>query len=206
MNKKQKQKLQSLKSVIRECQKLLVSAERMLLEINGEETEPKKQDLSLGSQEIEAPHFLALNHLEDEDVIEGIFNGREMKGQNGEIYPVPENYASKSRILEGDRLKLTITREGRFIFKQIGPLPRESLKGFLHYAPEEDQYSVLAEGKSYKVLSAPVTYFNGEVGDEAAITVPLGRGSSWAAIEAILKDGAESVKTPVALKPKLEEI
>ncbi len=55
-----------------------------------------------------------------------------MIGADGKQYPVPANYASKSKIVEGDMLKLTITPEGSFIYKQIGPVERRRLIGVVN--------------------------------------------------------------------------
>ena len=55
-------------------------------------------------------------------VIEGIFDGQIMIGPDGKNYPVPANYASKSKLVEGDIMKLTITEDGKFMYKQIGPV------------------------------------------------------------------------------------
>src|SRR5437868_3371869 len=57
-------------------------------------------------------------------VIEGVFDGQNMMDSRGQTYPVPANYASKSKLVEGDGMKLTITDEGKFIYKQIAPIPR----------------------------------------------------------------------------------
>ena len=64
-------------------------------------------------------------------VIEGAFDGQNMIGPEGKIYPVPANYASKSKLVEGDTLKLTIVDDGSFIYKQIGPVERKKLIGSL---------------------------------------------------------------------------
>ena len=42
-------------------------------------------------------------------VIEGMFDGQNMIGPDNKQYPVPANYASKSKLVEGDVLKLTIS-------------------------------------------------------------------------------------------------
>ena len=39
-------------------------------------------------------------------IIEGIFDGQIMIGPDGKNYPVPANYASKSKLVEGDIMKL----------------------------------------------------------------------------------------------------
>ena len=64
-------------------------------------------------------------------VIEGVFDGQIMIGADGKKYSVPANYASKSKLVEGDILKLTIDRQGNFIYKQIGPIERRRLIGSL---------------------------------------------------------------------------
>jgi hypothetical protein len=61
-----------------------------------------------------------------ERIIEGVFNGEKMVGPDGKEYAVSPNYASKSKIVEGDMMKLTITNNGKFIFKQIGPVERKT--------------------------------------------------------------------------------
>ena len=59
---------------------------------------------------------------EDGIIVEGVFNGQIMIGPDGKQYSVPANYASKSKLVEGDILKLTIDKDGSFIFKQISRL------------------------------------------------------------------------------------
>ena len=46
-------------------------------------------------------------------------------------YPIPANYASKSKLVQGDRLKLIILESGTFIFKQIELVLRKLLTGKL---------------------------------------------------------------------------
>jgi hypothetical protein len=120
-------------------------------------------------------------------VIEGVFDGQNMLGPDKRSYPVPANYASKSKLVPGDVLKLTITENGQFIYKQIGPVPRHQTIGSLVY--EDGQYKVLAGGKAYRVLLASVTYFKAEVGDNISIIVPESSDSDWAAIENIIPVG-----------------
>lgn len=192
MNKKQKQKekIQQLQTVLCECQKLLTLADRIIAEINGKTLEEEKEA---------TVHFDQSPRLTGEEVIEGIFNGRDMVSEDGAKHPVPENYASKSKIVAGDRLKLVVTLEGRFVYKQIGPVERETVRGTLQYNSGEDQYSVLSEGKSYNVLAAPINYFKAEIGDEVFVIVPKGRDSLWAAVEKIIKsEGKDTERERVA--------
>ncbi len=202
MNKKQKQKekIQQLQTVLHECKNLLASAERIIAGINGHNGEENGREDSV--------HFEKDARALGEEVVEGIFDGREMVGPEGEKHPVPENYASKSKIVAGDRLKLTITREGRFVYKQIGPVERETIRGTLQYNSDEDQYSVLSEGKSYNVLAAPINYFKVKIGDEVSVIVPKSRDANWAAVETVMKSGAETEELPLSqgASQGLEEI
>ncbi|MDP2812264.1 MAG: hypothetical protein Q8O32_01065 [bacterium] len=121
-------------------------------------------------------------------IVEGVFNGQVMIGPDGKRYSVPANYASKSKLVEGDILKLTITDDGSFIFKQISPVERARLVGHLIKDKDTNTFVVLAGDKIYRVLMASVTYFKGEEGDEVVILVPKDNDSAWAAIENIIKN------------------
>ncbi len=117
-------------------------------------------------------------------VIEGIFDGQNMVDAGGQSYPVPANYASKSKLVEGDGMKLTITDEGKFIYKQISPVDRRIAKGLL--IQEDGQYKVLSEGRTLRVLLASVTFYRAEVGDQVTVLLPETGEAQWAAIEAVL--------------------
>lgn len=122
-----------------------------------------------------------------EQIIEGVFNGEKMIGPDGQGYDVPPNYASKSKLVEGDIMKLTITKNGRFVYKQISPIERKRLVGELITDNANDQWSVLAEGKTYKVLKASVTFYKGKPGDEVVFFIPENGESSWGAVENIIR-------------------
>lgn len=120
-------------------------------------------------------------------IIEGIFDGKGMVGPDGKEYPIPPNYASKSKLVEGDLLKLTVTPTGAFIFKQIGPIERDRKVGALTHDREVDEFAVIVGDKKYRVLKASITYFHGGDGDEAVILVPKNSPSKWAAVENVIK-------------------
>jgi hypothetical protein len=121
-----------------------------------------------------------------EQIIEGVFNGKKMVGPDGKEYSIPPNYASKSKLVEGDLMKLTITNQGRFIYKSIAPIERKRLKGELVSDPTTDQWSVLADGKTYKILTASVTFWKGHPGDDVIFFVPESGESNWGAVENII--------------------
>lgn len=126
----------------------------------------------------------------DGKVIEGVFDGQYMIDQEGKKYPVPANYASKSKLVAGDVMKLTIMDDGSFVYKQIGPIARKTIIGTL--LKENEEYRVVAGGKSYKVLLASVTYFKLNPGDELTILVPEKEDTEWAAIESAVIDSTKT--------------
>ncbi len=128
-----------------------------------------------------------LGPLQDTRIVEGVFDGQHMVGSDGRQYIVPQNYSSKSKLVEGDILKLTIQSNGNFLFKQIGPIERERLVGTLTQDENTHDWKVVAEGKKYTVLQASVSYFKGQIGDQAIILVPKSTPSRWAAVENIIR-------------------
>lgn len=118
-------------------------------------------------------------------IIEGVFDGQNMVGSDAKNYPVPANYASKSKLVQGDILKLTIADDGSFLYKQIGPVPRKQVVGALRL--ENGHYFVDVSGKQYRVLLASVTYFKAKPGDQVSVNVPEDDSQAeWAALEAAL--------------------
>ena len=129
-----------------------------------------------------------LDEVEDGKIVEGIFNGDGMIGPRKKQFPVPANYASKSKLIPGDLLKLTILPDGSFVFKQIGPVPRKKVVGLLQEIGE-GKFIVRVGEKEYSVLSASITYFKAENGDKLTIIVPEENESEWAAVENLIERG-----------------
>ncbi|HLD07913.1 MAG TPA: hypothetical protein VJB60_02515 [Candidatus Peribacterales bacterium] len=117
-------------------------------------------------------------------VVEGVFDGQNMVDSDGQTYPVPANYASKSKLVENDGMKLTITEDGKFIYKQIRPVDRRTVVGAL--IQEDGQYKVLAEGRTFRVLLASVTFYRAEVGDQVTIILPKDGDATWGAVENVI--------------------
>jgi len=127
-----------------------------------------------------------LNSTVDEGgkIVEGVFDGKSMIGPDKKEYPIPANYASKSKLVPGDVMKLTVAADGGFTYKQIGPIERKRVVGPL--TSEEGQYKVIAAGKAYKVLLASVTFYRAEAGDEVVLLVPATGESEWGAIDNVI--------------------
>ena len=121
----------------------------------------------------------------DGKVIEGVFDGQIMIGPDGKNYPVPANYASKSKLVEGDLMKLTITPDGKFLYKQIGPVERKTVIGTLTH--HDDKYYVEVAGREFEILYASVTYFHLKEGSQVSVVIPANNDdAAWAAVEAAL--------------------
>jgi len=188
MNKNKK--LIELKNLIEAAEISLQQARRITLDLVGSEEEKM-----LAGEVKKSGNVLPTN---EGQVIEGVFDGQNMIGPDGKKYSVPANYASKSKLVEGDSLKLTITADGSFVYKQINLLERDRIIGQLTIDETTNEYRVLANNKSYKVLTASITYFKGEAGDQVTIVAPKGRESSWAAVENIFKAGETLPEQAVA--------
>lgn len=168
--------------MIESAEKNIQSAKQLLREVMG--------GGSVGTAEI-IKKAQVLSVSEGGKVIEGVFDGQNMVGPDGKQYPVPANYASKSKLVEGDVLKLTIAEDGSFIYKQIGPVERRKILGSL-VQDEKGEYKVVAEGKPYKVLLASLTYFKAEPGDQVTIVLPEDKDAAWGAVENVIKAGSST--------------
>ncbi|MGK2849013.1 MAG: hypothetical protein ACSLEX_03010 [Minisyncoccota bacterium] len=170
----QAMKIQALRDMVLSAEKTIQGAKAMLLQLEGKKKSGRPRKLDANG--------------EDGTVIEGTFDGQVMIGTDGKQYPVPANYASKSKLVEGDILKLTITSNGTFLYKQIGPIERRHAIAIVTQ-DENGNYYVLADSKPYRVLLASITYFKAMPGDEVAIVIPNELPATWAAIENVLQKG-----------------
>lgn len=113
-----------------------------------------------------------------ERTIIGIFKGNYMVTDDNHSYPVPPNYASKSRLVVGDILKLVITENGDFIYKQIMPIPRQKISAeYIGYD------TIKQKDKIYSILHNSVTYYRLQEGDKVAAYIPQKIDCSWAAVD-----------------------
>lgn len=169
MSELPEKQVKRLKALLTEAETSLAAAKELLTSLVGEDS-----TVSTAQREEVAGK-----------VIEGVFDGQNMLGPDGKTYPVPANYASKSKLIQGDILKLSIADDGSFIYKQIGPVPRKQVIGTL--IQREGGYFVDVAGKEYRVLLASVTYFKGHVGDQVSVVIPEDdEDVEWAALEAAL--------------------
>lgn len=169
------EKIQSLREMIYTAEKTLQGAKAMLLQLEGKKKVGRKKKIS--------------EEEGDGKIVEGTFDGQIMLGTDGKQYPVPANYASKSKLVEGDMLKLTITEDGSFIYKQIGPVERKRLIGRVNQ-DADGNYFITAEGQPFRVLLASITYFKVKPGDEVTLVIPRDIDSDWGAIENLMQSSS----------------
>jgi len=117
-----------------------------------------------------------------QEEIFGKFNGHSLVDDVGHKYLVTPNYASKSMMVEGDKLKLAIQHDGTFVFKQINPVPRKRVIGTYETDENNNNYIVIAEER-YRVLRASVTYHQLEYGDKVVCVAPATGDYLWVVVE-----------------------
>jgi hypothetical protein len=171
MSELPEKQVKRLRSLIQEAETNLAAAKELLISILGDDdtvVTPRSSQEDVSGK-----------------IVEGVFDGQIMIGPDGKSYPVPANYASKSKLVEGDILKLTIADDGGFIYKQIGPIARRQIIGTL--VQHDGAYYVEANGREYRILLASVTYFRISLGDQVTIIIPEDNPeATWAAVEAAL--------------------
>lgn len=116
-----------------------------------------------------------------DNILEGTFDGECFVSADERRFPVPANYASKSKLVASDILKLTIEEDGSYVYKQILPVERKRAIGEL--ISESGKYCLLVNGQKLNVLLASVTFYKGKTGDKFSVLVPEGVPATWATIE-----------------------
>jgi hypothetical protein len=181
-------KVQTILSLIEIAENNIKNA-KTLLNMMLEEQGKKPFDASI----VLTPGKPSADENEAKEVVEGYFDGEYMIGDNGLTYIVPPNYASKTQLVIGDRMKWILTAK-REIFKLIQPAEREKLEGV--FAIEGDNYLVIVDSleKPVKILKASATFaiknHGLQVGDTVSILVPKNTTPSWGALISVIRSGS----------------
>lgn len=173
-----KKRIQAIRDFIDTAEKSLKNAKKLLKEILEEEHIDFSAELELDTK------GLSKYDSGDNKIIEGVFTGEDMLWADKNHYPVPVNYASKSKLVQGDRMKLTIDGSGKMMYKQIKQIERESKIWLL--TQNNGKYQIISDGVSYDVLTAAVTHFKADIGDTVTILIPAGKEATFGAIEAVM--------------------
>lgn len=133
------------------------------------------------------PQWLKTYDDDNTQVIEGIFDGYFMLGSDQKKYPMPLNYASKTKLVPWDKLKLRILADGKLIYKLIEPVERKHQKARLSLTDDNKPIAITDEGQTYFLNHAAITYFKGKAGDDLYIVTNIDGTGGFAAIEAVIK-------------------
>ena len=160
------------------------------------------------SPSVTSPADSEANFLE---VVEGNFDGENMIGDDGKIYAIPANYASKTKLVVGDRMKRILTDTYREVYKVIQKAPAKRAVG-MFTMDESGEFVVLVDSipNPVRVLKASITFAmkqqNLRSGDTVAILIPANGGSIWGAFDSIVKQqGMDSYDHESGIIPAVTE-
>lgn len=177
-----KKTLAAIRDFIISAEKSIKSAKKLLKDVLDDNNLSLETEINLSTA------WLNSYTSEDSKIIEWVFTWEEMLGSDGNKYPVPANYSSKSKLVQWDKLKLTITWNGKMMYKQILPIERLYVTWLV--VKEKDKYQVVAEWKTYDLLTAAVTHFKANIWDLVTVIVPNWKQATFAAIDAVLPKDA----------------
>lgn len=169
------QKIKALRDLIHSAQNSIYSAKKILNSLLWEEDE---NDFELNME------WLSSYSTANEKVVEWVFTGESMLWSDGNIYPIPQNYASKSLLVQWSKLKAIIHTNGKILYKIIWEIPFESKVGII--TKNGEKYEITTDSKTYNVLLAAITFHHCSVGDTVSIRVPEWKDATYAVIEAIV--------------------
>lgn len=176
---KNKNQIQAIKDFIITAEKSLKNAKKLLNDLI------KDNDLDLNKTIDLDTSGLHSYNSEDSKIIEWVFTGEEMYGVDGDKYPIPANYASKSKMVQWDKLKLTISWNWKMLYKQIKPIERETTTWLL--TKNKWKYQAVADWKTYDLLTAAVTHCWANIWDNLALIIPKWKDATFAAIDSVIK-------------------
>ncbi len=173
-----KKTIAAIRDFIESAEKSIKNAKKLLKDVMDENNLNLDSEIDLNTKWLNS--YLS----DDSKIIEGLFTWVDMLWSDWNKYPIPVNYASKSKLVQWDKMKLTIEPSGKMLYKQIAPIPREMKTGLV--VKEKDKYQVVAEGQTYDLLTAAVTHFKANIWDKVTIIIPEWKQATFAAIEALI--------------------
>lgn len=129
-----------------------------------------------------------------ENIIYGKLAEDGFRGDDGKTYPISANYVSKSRLLIGDTLKLTLDDRG-ISYKQIELVPRRTVIAIVQVsADSEKYYAVTISGEAYEIPFASASFYKLRNGDEVVVIIPRRKEDSggMCAIDGAIKNSKNS--------------
>ena len=173
-----KQKIQAIFDFIEAADKSINAAKKILITIWNE-------------KDLKAPLDFDINGLyayKDDDVkiVEWVFTWIDMLGADWNIYPVPQNYASKSMMVQWSRLKAIISSNWKINYKIIKEMPYKTIKAIL--AKEWDNFQAITWWKVFNLLVAPISFMKANIWDTIAIRIPENKDATYAALESVIHE------------------
>ena len=153
-------KLGAILALVETCENNIKSVKLMLQQMGVPGASFSTADFAIPKTTSSSPTF-SIDHTSD-SFVEGYFDGESMIGDNGQIYPVPQNYASKTQLVVGDRMKWSLGTnnygEKHEMFKLIVPVARQKVIG--KFMTDGVNFTVILDTQTtpVKVLKASATY------------------------------------------------
>ena len=186
-------KLDTILSLLEICESNIKSAKAMLSQYSNPENTTSQPNFSNS--------FAMQTSSDDSEVIDGYFDGENMMGDNNQLYLIPQNYASKSQLVVGDKLKWTLVKDPisntyKEMYKLTNPVLREKVVG--KFIIDGNTYAVMVDGYTspIKILKASATFamknMNLQIGGDVAIYIPKHGTPSWGAFISVVNAGMTS--------------
>jgi len=135
--------------------------------------------------------------------IEGTFDGSHMVDAGGKKYQVNDNYATKSMLVYGDKLR-AYDENGKYWFKQVDKVRREKVSGML--TQKAGVWHVVTSDGSYKVSPEAVTFLNLKINDEVNVFLPSNnKRVPFATLDFVKKMSEEKKEVVSEEKPVVKE-
>jgi hypothetical protein len=178
-------KIDTILSLIEICESNLKNVKALLSQQGAGDIVYKNNTVNMYSNPNNTSYQMNSNG-EDVESVEGHFDGENMIGENGKNYTVPQNYASKSQLVVGDKMKWSLVKDVfdgyKEVFKLTQPVLREKVIG--KFIIEGNNYGAMVEGYPHmiKILKASATFAMKNlglvIGGKVALYVPKAGTSS----------------------------
>lgn len=189
-------KLQLLGQALSAAESSLSLARQLLRELESQAPPPRPSDPPRGAP---FPHAQPQPQARELPGVVGTFDGTYLTTLDGRKFPVPEGYASKTKLVFGDKLKM-IEERGQRHFKQIEQVRRIFANGI--FSQKEGRFVAVTADGSYRLLQSSLRYYGGGEGDEVRIILPEGnKHAPFAAIDSILKKSQVKKEEPPPSPP-----
>lgn len=181
---KQKETLKGLEKILSKIEADISRARAIISQMSL--TDEEIQQWEWINYEELASKMLNYNENDDVKVIEWVFDWYFMIWSDWKKYPVPLNYASKTKLISWDILKLRILQDWKLMYKLIWEAPRKFIKATLSKSDDNKFIGITEEWKAYSLNQAAVTFFKWKPWDELSIVINSDWNWDYAAIEALI--------------------